>query len=250
MSVATHLRSAVGGAALACLACLLLVPGVAHADAAIVAGPSTRYLTTDVSMDQGERLTFYNFDAIGHDVTATSAGPDRKPLFATPIIDFGESAFVEGSEYLTAGSYGFVCSIHPNMTGTLEVTSAGTPAQRPSPGSPRAADTKRPTVTVKLLSARAAGVRRGRKLFVQVSVDEASQVSLKATGRVGGKRVTLTRGSVDFTGAGTRRTKLSLTAGGRKAFKKVRRLKVSLTASAVDRAGNVGTAKASRRLRP
>jgi plastocyanin len=241
---ARHLRVA-GGAA---LACLLLVPAAAHADASIVAGPSTQYLTTSVSMDQGERLTFYNFDAISHDVSATTNGPDGQPLFKTPLIDLGESAFVEGSEFLTTGSYDFLCTIHSNMQGTLEVTSAGTPAQRPTPGNPRPADNTRPTVKVKLTSARAATVRRKRKLFVEVSVDEAAQVAIAATARVAGKRVTLTRGSIDFTGAGKRRNEFALLAAGRKAVKRSRRLKVTVSARAVDRAGNAATAKTTRRL--
>ena len=49
-------------------------------------------------------------------------GPDNGPLFHTPLIGQNQEAFVEGSQYLTTGSYAFVCSIHQNMTGTLTVT--------------------------------------------------------------------------------------------------------------------------------
>ena len=113
---------------------LLAAAPAAHADQAIVAGPNSTYLTTSVSMDQGEPLTFYSFDAPNHDVVSHTKGADGKPLFGTPLIGAGESAFVEGSQFLTAGTYHFFCSIHANMQGNLTVTSAGTPGRPARPG--------------------------------------------------------------------------------------------------------------------
>src|SRR5918992_1543065 len=83
----------------------VLVPaGGAHADERIQAGPSIRYTTPSVTVDQGERLTFQNLDVVGHDVTATQRGPDGRALFRTPVIGGGQEAFVEGSQFLTTGS--------------------------------------------------------------------------------------------------------------------------------------------------
>jgi plastocyanin len=63
-------------------AAVLVVP-TAQADERIQAGPSTRYTTPSVTMDQGERLTFQNLDVVGHDVTATQrAGPTAGRCFA------------------------------------------------------------------------------------------------------------------------------------------------------------------------
>jgi plastocyanin len=229
------------------VALLLLAAPVARAEN-IVAGPNSTYLTTSPSMDQGEPLMFHSFDAPNHDVTAEQKGPDGKALFHTPLIGFGDSAFVEDSQYLTAGQYAFFCSIHANMRGTLTVTSAGTPATRPGPGTP--ADTQKPRVNVKVRSGGLRGVRRSGKLQVEVTVDEGAKVALKATTRSSGRTVTIATGQVnDLTGAGTRRETLRLTRAGKRALAGRSRAAVTLTARAVDSAGNAGTAKAGRTLR-
>lgn len=218
---------------------VVLVVPAAQADERIQAGPSIRYTTPNVTMDQGERLTFQNLDVVGHDVTATQRGPDGRALFRTPIIGGGQEVFVEGSQYLTTGSYGFVCSIHPEMTGTLNVTSAGTPVPRP-------ADTTAPRASVRLRSARVSAVRRARRMLVRVTVNEAARVALRATAR----GATVARGAVSLDGPGTRNRALSLTAAGRRAVRSERRLAVTVSARAVDRAGNARTARAHRTLRP
>lgn len=57
-----------------------------------------------------------------HDVVAEDAGPDGMPLFRTPLIGTGQSAPVEGLDRVESGrSYGFFCSLHTNMRGTLTV---------------------------------------------------------------------------------------------------------------------------------
>jgi plastocyanin len=214
----------------------------------IVAGPNSTYLTPNPTMDQGEPLIFHSFDAPNHDVTATDKGADGKPLFNTPLIGFGDTAAVEGSQYLTTGSYAFICSIHANMVGTLTVTGSGTPAPRPGAGG--AADTKRPSVDVKVRSGNVARVRRSGKLLVEVSVDEAASVALKATARISGRQVTLATGRVgDLTGAGKRREALRLSNAGKRALAGRSRVPVRVTARAQDPAGNSASAKAGRTLR-
>jgi plastocyanin len=217
-----------------------LVPaGTAYADERIQAGPSTRYTTPSVTMDQGERLTFQNLDGVGHDVTATGSGPDGRPLFRTPVIGSGQETFVGGSQYLTTGSYGFFCSVHPQMTGTLDVTSAGTPVPRP-------ADTSAPRTSVRIRSVRVSTVRRVRRLAVRVRVNEAADVALRARAR--GRLIA--RGSVSLNAPGARSRALPLTAAGRRLMRRARRLAVTVTARAVDRAGNTRTGRARRTLRP
>ena len=233
----------------AVVACGLLLPSAASADEAVVAGPPSLFLTQSVTIDQGEPLTFYNFDVLGHDVTAVENGGDGQPLFNSPIIGVGESAFVEGSQYLSTGSYDFLCSIHQNMQGTLTVTGAGAPVTRPGPGDPPPSDTTRPKVEVAILSAGTARVRRARKLALEVAVDEAATIALRATARARGRVTTLGKGRVDLTGAGKRRQLLKLTRAGRKALAKRARLRVTVTARAKDRAGNVSKAKTSRLLK-
>jgi hypothetical protein len=195
-------------------------------------------------MDQGEPLTFYTFDVPNHDVTAEQKGADGKPLFSTPLIGFGDSAFVEGSQYLTAGQYAFFCTIHANMHGTLTVSSAGSPAPRPGGGDP--ADTKKPGVTARIRSGDVGRVRRSGKLQVEVAVDEGASVTLRASTR----NVTIASGRIsNLTGAGSRRETLRLTRAGKRALAGRSRAPVTLTARAVDSAGNAGTARAARTLR-
>jgi len=91
-------------------------------------GPTPTY-----TMDQGERPTFLNGGANQHNATARQNGPDGKALFLTPTLNGGQQGSVDGTQYLTAGTYQFFCTIHPTeMQATLVVTSNGTPQARPS----------------------------------------------------------------------------------------------------------------------
>src|SRR3954454_14910198 len=135
----------------------LVVPAVAWADKQIEAAPPDRFTTTDITMDQGEKLTFHNGDTVTHDVTATQNGPDGKPLFKSAETDGGKTSTVDGAQYLTAGHYDFICSIHTNMKGPIHVTTNGTPAARPGSGSqtsnsPSAKDTVAPSALVRVAS--------------------------------------------------------------------------------------------------
>jgi plastocyanin len=85
----------------------------------IIAGPGavvTTYATPTVTVQQGGSVTFSNYDVPQHDVRATNGS------FSTPLIGTGASAPVAGVEALAPGSYSFYCSLHRNMTGTLQVT--------------------------------------------------------------------------------------------------------------------------------
>lgn len=214
----------------------------ALADVTIRAVPPNRYVDTAPQMAQGERLTFSNYDTAAHDVTSSQNGPDGRPLFASALITGGQSAFVEGSQYLTAGSYPFLCSVHPFMTGTLTVTSAGTPVPRPGGGG-STADTVAPAVALRVTSARL------RRFVTRVTVDEASTVAVKATARVGGRRVTVGRGSATQSAAGPRSVRLAVTSAGRRALRSRKSVAVSVRATAKDAAGNARSATASGRLR-
>src|SRR5260370_24211076 len=120
--------------AIAALAVLGTTAAAAYADQTIYAGPPTQYIGGDITINQGEKVTFTNVDTVTHDVTAQTKGADAKPLFASAHTDPGGSQPVAGTEYLTTGSYQYYCSIHPYMTGTITVSSGGTPTPRPGSG--------------------------------------------------------------------------------------------------------------------
>jgi outer membrane protein assembly factor BamB len=99
-------------------------PGV-PAGPSVLSGPgaaSTGYATPVVISFSGSKVSYTNVDNVLHDVTATDKGGDGRPLFQSKLIGLGESAPVDGTEKLAAGkSYGFYCSVHPGMKGTIQV---------------------------------------------------------------------------------------------------------------------------------
>src|SRR5262245_38241075 len=91
------------------------------------------YNAPTYTINQGEQPSFANGGANQHNVTARDNGPDKRVLFSTPTLNGGASSAVDGTQYLTAGTYTFFCTIHPTtMQATLVVTSNGTPQPRPS----------------------------------------------------------------------------------------------------------------------
>jgi outer membrane protein assembly factor BamB len=91
----------------------------------IVAGPGavyTTYATPAMTVQKGGSLSFVNLDAPQHDVTADDKAPDGTPLFWSRLGGLGEVVPVEGLDRVETGkSYGFFCSLHPGMRGTLLV---------------------------------------------------------------------------------------------------------------------------------
>jgi polyvinyl alcohol dehydrogenase (cytochrome) len=96
------------------------VPSPSGTGTTIVAGPgavATTYATAVVTVPRGTKVDFLNLDVPQHDVVSTTAG-----LFRSALVGTGQTTPVAGVEALAVGSYGFFCSLHPNMTGTLNVT--------------------------------------------------------------------------------------------------------------------------------
>ena len=235
------MRSRVIVVVLGASAALALAPPVAGADQRITATAPQRYSTPQVTMAQGERLTFANSDIATHDVTATQTGPDNGPLFHTPLIGQNQEAFVEGSQYLTTGSYPFVCSIHSNMTGTLTVTAEGTPVPRPGVGG-TPPDTTAPVVKVAMKTGTLRKARADRALTVVVTVDEAAKLVAKATS--GGRTLATARSSV---GPGQTKLRIRLGATARSRLRGGRSVTVKVTAT--DPSGNRAATSARRTLR-
>jgi plastocyanin len=232
-------------AALPALAAAALALGwapSAAADQQIEAGPGTQYLTTSVTMAQGERLTFMNLDVTGHDVTAKKVAADTKPVFGTPVQATGSSAFVDGSQYLTTGRYDFYCSVHPFMHGTLTVTSAGKPAKRPK-GHSRA-----PGIAIEIVSGSLGDVSKSGKLKVSFHTDEAASVKLSGSERVGKKSFALSGASRNVPGNTPVSVALKLSDKARKALSGAHKATFVVSGVTRDAAGNQGSGGARRTL--
>jgi hypothetical protein len=160
------------------------------------------------------------------------------------VIGTGSSAFVDGSQYLTTGSYQYYCSVHPFMQGTLTVTSAGKPAT-PPPGSDRHA----PAIAVEIVSGKLGGVQSSGKLKVSFHTDEAASVDLHGSVQVG--QHTYVLGKASRTEQGNRPTSVSLTLSSkaRQAVQKASKAVFKVGARTRDAAGNRGSGAAKRTLR-
>jgi plastocyanin len=200
----------------------LLGAAAAWADETITARPVNQFASAVTTIDQGEKVTLRNLDLSGHDVTAADTGDDGKPLFASALINPGGSGSVAGTEYLVTGSYPFVCSIHPGMDATLEVTSAGTPAERPQSEG----------VGVKILSKDLDRVIESRRLKLKIrSREGVVQVGARAERRR--KSIALGSKKVRFEEAEERRVKLKLSDEAIKRLRKRNKAEVVATATAI-----------------
>ncbi len=72
------------------------------------------FMPATVTVHPGETVTWVNKDQDVH--TATS--DDQGKSFHTPLLDTGESATLT---FASPGMFGYHCSVHPDMTGTVIV---------------------------------------------------------------------------------------------------------------------------------
>ena len=269
------LRAVAGVTLLACA-----MPASATADKVIEAQTVWRFDAMSYTMDQGEPLLFRNRDAVSpgpHNVVANDEGADGKPLFASKTIPNGQEAPVEGARRLKTGEYGFICTVHPFMEATLEVTDKGSPLPPPGSGSPPPSssppssspapasggspppsgppsppagqsDTRAPAVAASIVKTPFRRALLRRRFFVTVTADEAAALRVRLTARIG-KRI-LDVGTAATTAAPGRPARLAIRASRAaiRALRRARRAAFTLAVEARDGSGNVGTATARRRF--
>jgi plastocyanin len=228
-------RKLAAGVTLAVAGALWAAPALG--DATITAGPDPNtYATTDVTIDQGQTITFQNSDRDAiHDVTADRKGSNGAALFRSETIENGKTTPVKGVEFLTTGDYGYHCSVHPFMTGTLHVTGNGMPKPR---------DTTAPDASVAIVDSRISGVLEHKGVTIRLRSDEPARFKLTATA---GKTKVAT-GTIDVKGT-KRNAKLALTRSGKRLLFRASTVKLKLTAQVTDAADNRSSASASRTLR-
>ncbi len=78
------------------------------------------------------KLTYASLFA-PHNAVSTQTQPNGENLFDSATISAGQTD-INGTQYLPAGDYPFICTIHPFMVSSLKV--AGTPLPRPVRGPP------------------------------------------------------------------------------------------------------------------
>lgn len=116
---------------LACLGLALAVQpvGARPAGIAVVATVAYQYIPGDsdpyvsLESDVGGQLFLVNLDPLGaHNLVSTDT-IDGEPLFQSDFVNPGEATEVVGVDQLTAGEYGFMCTVHgyEAMNGQLNV---------------------------------------------------------------------------------------------------------------------------------
>lgn len=172
------------------------------------------YTAATYTMDQGDKPAFQNTGVNTHDATARGNGPDGEPLFESPSMGTG-TYVVNGTQYLTAGTYAFYCTVHPlSMSGNLAVSGAGTPVARP-----------KIDVTVSSGSlSKAAG--KGKLPVKVAALTQSDGVRLSAKL---GKATIATQGAFNLVAGQTRKLTLKLSKSGKNKLKNRKSAKVSVT---------------------
>lgn len=118
-------------AAVAAIAAMVYAGIALAAGSTIVGEADNTYAPGPYTIDQGQ-VAQLQVNGSDHNATANQNGPDGKALFRSATISGGTTP-VDGTQYLTTGSYTFFCTIHPTtMQATLVVTGNGMPQARPS----------------------------------------------------------------------------------------------------------------------
>ena len=198
-------------------ALLMLAAGAALGAGQTITTTATSDSFTQASfaIDQGDVASLQNTSVQNtHNVTAQGNGPDGNKLFRTPDTDPGNTAAVNGTQYLAQGQYHFVCTIHAGMEADLTVTGNGTPVARPD-------------IELKVLSSNLDKIRSSRRLKVKVTAPtESNDVALVAKK---GARKLASKSGIDLAAGSSRTLKLKLTGSGRKALKDLQKAKVKVT---------------------
>ena len=201
--------------ALVALTALFGVAGVGGAAEMITATQECcNYSKPEFQSNEGERPVFTGSNTDFHDVTSRGRGPDGGKLFRSQTIRSGTSP-VEGAQYLEAGKYSFVCSVHFGMEATLVVGPDGTPKARPR-------------VVAAVLRQTLARVRETGRLRVRLRSPTGARnvgVTARGAGVVLARKIGL-----DLGRGASRVVGLQLTRRGRAALADRRSVKISLGA--------------------
>jgi plastocyanin len=80
----------------------------------------------ELTIEAGATVTWTNLDVVEHTATATDGSWD------TGLLEQGESGSIT---FTTPGTYDYLCTPHPSMTGRIVVVAASQPSPTPAPAS-------------------------------------------------------------------------------------------------------------------
>jgi plastocyanin len=198
--------------------------GIALATGSTIVGQADNtYDANTYTVNQGQ-VAQLQVTGSSHNATANQTGPDGRALFRSPTIS-GGAAGVDGTQYLTAGSYTFFCSVHPTtMQATLVVTGNGTPQARPSAS----------------LTSKTKTISQALKKGIKVSANASTAISGVAfTAKLGKATIGKTTASLS---AGAQSVTVKLNKSGKSKLRG--KSKASVTVSADIPFGSPATAKA------
>jgi plastocyanin len=168
------------------------------------------------TINPGEVANFVNQTSgnVPHNVTASGRGPDGAPLFFSDTIGSGNTN-VNGTQFLGAGTYHFVCTIHPGMDSDLVVAGNGAPVARPQ-------------IALKITSSKIAKVRSSGTLKVKVSA-QTDSTNIDLSAKKGAKALTKHTVVASLAAGASQTVGLRLTKAGKKALKGLKRATVTAT---------------------
>lgn len=120
-------------AALIGMALLAVPAGAADQTVRIV---SSDYAPDPVRITVGDRVTWLNGDSLPHDASGSG--------WTTPLLLNGERASVR---FTAAGTYRYTCTIHPEMSGRVIVSAAGSSGPTTPPTDPALGSSAESTAT-------------------------------------------------------------------------------------------------------
>lgn len=115
----------VGQATVLALAALVVAPSPGRSATHTVEIADFTFSPATITIQAGDTVTWTNADPVEHTATSTSGGWD------TGLIAEGASASITFTE---PGTYDYLCSPHPTMTGRIVVTAAPAPSPAPAGG--------------------------------------------------------------------------------------------------------------------
>jgi plastocyanin len=167
---------------------------------------------------------------------AWTGGPEKPSCNGVPVDSFG-SDWSGSCTFARTGSYAFVCTVHPEMQGTVVVSAGETPAPAPvpptSPGQPAAAPSEEKALqALRLIRDQRGGTVRGSLSLSATAVGGKLTLELRArraslgAGGTGTARVgRLVRSPLK---AGQQRFALAVTSSAQRALRQRGRLVVTV----------------------